>query len=251
MLPSISIREVLLACLPSHSWNLSSFTVESIFSFLYFRSKLPLSPRCGSRSPCLSPTLRSNVLDRWLCSFWQGRHSVPANCPLFPFQQAQYAQVFPLKTAPFCTLFAGAAALTSLSLLFSSYLILALPSPPCPLLHLSIYLNFSGKSGRSCLLSAPVLSGYNGSPDTSFSRGTTRLISWPDGERYTSVLQSLVISLVLSLVSTLLFSRTGSVLSHRNSLTHRFPWFPPRNLCSLVTLAVFSFVFDATNTTFC
>ena len=27
--------------------------------------------------------------------------------PLFPFQLAQYAQVFPLKPAPFCTLFAG------------------------------------------------------------------------------------------------------------------------------------------------
>ena len=27
--------------------------------------------------------------------------------PLFPFQQAQYVQVFPLKPAPFCTLFAG------------------------------------------------------------------------------------------------------------------------------------------------
>ena len=27
--------------------------------------------------------------------------------PLFPFRQAQYAQVFPLKPAPFCTLFAG------------------------------------------------------------------------------------------------------------------------------------------------
>ena len=27
--------------------------------------------------------------------------------PLFPFRQAQYVQVFPLKPAPFCTLFAG------------------------------------------------------------------------------------------------------------------------------------------------
>ena len=27
--------------------------------------------------------------------------------PLFPFQQAQYAQVFPLRPAPFCKLFAG------------------------------------------------------------------------------------------------------------------------------------------------
>ena len=47
------------------------------------------------------------------------------------------------------------------------------------------------------------------------------------------------------------FSRTGGVLSHLNSLTHRFPRFPPRNLCSLVTLAVCSFVFAAMNTTYC
>ena len=56
------------------------------------------------------------------------------------------------------------------------------------------------------------------------------------------------LSLLLSLVSTLFLSRTGGVLSHRNSLAHRFPRFPPRNLCSLVMLAVFSLVFAATDT---
>ena len=47
-------------------------------------------------------------------------------------------------------------------------------------------------------------------------------MSWPDGERYLSPLQFLVVYLLLSLVSTFIFSRTGGVLSHRNSLTHRF-----------------------------
>ena len=42
--------------------------------------------------------------------------------------------------------------------------------------------------------------------------------------------QSLVVSFLLSLVSTLVLSRTGCVLSHRNSSTHRFPRFPPRNM---------------------
>ena len=42
-----------------------------------------------------------------------------------------------------------------------------------------------------CLLSPPVLSGYNGSPDTRFTWRTTRLTSWPDGERYLRPLQSL------------------------------------------------------------
>ena len=136
-------------------------------------------------------------------------------------------------------------------LFFSSYLTLVLSSPPYPLLHLSFYLNLYGRSGRNCLLSPPVLSGYNGSPDTRFFRATTRLISWPQGERYSCLLQSLVVSLLLSLVSTPIFSRSKGVLSHRNSLTHRFPQFPPRNLFSLVTLAVFSLVFAAADTGFC
>ena len=52
--------------------------------------------------------------------------------PLFPFQQAQYVQVFPLKPAPFCTLFAGLGSTnkSGISLLFSYYLTLVLSSPP-------------------------------------------------------------------------------------------------------------------------
>ena len=99
-------------------------------------------------------------------------------------------------------------------------------------------------------MSPPALSDYNGSPNTSFSRGTTRSMSWPDGKRYLRPLQSLVVSFLLSLVSTLFFSRTGGVLSHQNFLTRRFPHFPPRNLCSLIMLAVFSLVFAATDTAF-
>ena len=161
--------------------------------------------------------------------------------PLFPFRQAQYVPVFPLKPASFCTLFAGLGSTIKSAVFFLFfYLTLVLSSPPCPLLHLSSYLKLGGRSDRNCLLTPPVLSGYNGSPDTRFSRATTRPMSWPDGERCLLPPQSLVVSLLLSLVSTLLFSRTGGVLSDRNSLTHRFPRFPPRNLCSLVMLAVSS-----------
>ena len=172
--------------------------------------------------------------------------------PPFLFRQAQYVQVFPLKPAPFCTLFAGLGSTnkSAISLLFSYYLTLVLFLPPCSLLHLSCYLKLCGRSGRNCLLSPAVLSDYNGSPDTRFSRGTTWLMSWPDGERYLRPPQSLVVSLVLSLVSTLFFSRTEGVLSHLNSLTHRFPRFPPRNLCSLVMLAVSSLVYAAMDTAF-
>ena len=63
----------------------------------------------------------------------------------------------------------------------------------------------SGRSGRNCPLFPPVISDYKGPPDTHLSREITRLMSWPDGKRYTCPLQSLVIFLLLSLVSTLLF----------------------------------------------
>ena len=172
--------------------------------------------------------------------------------PLFPFRQAQYAQVFPPKPAPFCKLFAGLGSTnkSAISLLFSSCLTLVLSSPPCLLLRLSSYLKLCGRFCRNCLLSPSVLSDYNGSPDTHFSRRTTRPMSWPDGERFLRPPQSLVVSLLSSLVSTLVLSRTGGVLSHRSSLTHRFPRFPPRNLCSLVMLAVSSLIFAATDTAF-
>ena len=102
------------------------------------------------------------------------------------------------------------------------------------------HITLCGRSGRNCLLSPPVRSGYNGSPDTRFSRGTTRLTSSPDGERYLRPPQSLVVCLLLSLESILLFYRTGDVLCHLSSVTHRLPQFSPRNLCSLVMLAVSS-----------
>ena len=171
---------------------------------------------------------------------------------LFPFGQAQYAQVFPLNPVPFCTLFAGLRSTnkSAISLFFSYYLTLALSSPPCRLLHLFSYLKLSSRSGRNCLLSPPVPLGYNGYPDTRFSWGTTQPISWPDGVCYLRPPQSLVVSLFLPLVSTLVLSRTGGVLSYRSFLTHRFPRFAPRNLYSLVMLAVSSLVFAATDTAF-
>ena len=207
--------------------------------------------------------------------------------PLFPFRQAQYVQVFPLKSAPFCTLFAGLASINkfAISLLFSFYLTLVLSSPPCPLLHLSSYLKLGGRSGRNCLLSLHSLTGYNGSPDSPpcpllhlsfylklagrsgrkcFLFSCSIRLQWVPGHSFLpgndaadelarrgALLAPSAVSFLSSLVFTLLFSRTGGVLSHRNSLTHKFPRFPLRNLCSLVMLAVFSLVYAATHTAFC
>ena len=126
---------------------------------------------------------------------------------LFLFWQAQYVEVFLLKPAPFCMLLAGLDSTNkpAISLFFFFYLTLVLSLPPCPLLHLSSYLKLSGRCGRNCLLSPLVLSSYNGSPNTHFSWAMTRLMSWPEGERYLHPPQSLVVSLI----STLVFFWTG------------------------------------------
>ena len=255
MLPYTSPREALLAyptCLP---WYLPSFTVESILSSSCSRSDPPLSYQ-GAALAHLD-FLPPHDLVLWTDgSFPFGKDSsgVLANCSLSGTEPTLF-----FSAGPVCSSFSAEACAILHALCWSRqhqqvchyfYLILVLSSPPCPLLHLSFYLKLCGKSGRNCFLSLPVLSGYNGSPDTRFSRGTTRLISWPDGERYLRPPQSPVASLLLPLVSTLVLSQTGGVLSHLNFLTHRFSRFPLRNLCSLVMLAVSSLVFAATDTAF-
>ena len=102
-------------------------------------------------------------------------------------------------------------------------------------------------SGRNCLVS-PVLSVYNGSPDSRFSRGTMRLMSWPDGERYLRSLQSLVVSL-LSFVSTL-FSDWRRTVSSKFFDT-QVPSVSTEELVILVMFAVSSLVYAATDTAFC
>ena len=163
-----------------------------------------------------------------------------ASRPPFPSQQGQYAQVFPLKPAPFCTLFAGLGSTNksaSCLLLLSDFRSV-----------LSSIFPFTLISVRNCFLSSPVLSGYNGSLDTRFFRTTTRLMSWPNGSATRSPSNPLW---SLSLIPRIHFFRTGGVLFYLNSSIHRFPRFPPRNLCFYVMLAVFSLAFAATDTVFC
>ena len=261
MLPSTCSREALVACPPCPPWSLPSFTVESTLSTPCSRSDPPLSRQGAALAHLDSLPLHDLVL--WTDGsvpfpFGKGGSGVLANCCLCGteatlfFSAGSVCSSFSAEASPFCMLFAGLGSTNkyAISLLFSYYLTLVLSSPPCPLLHLFSYLKLCGRSGRNCLLFPSVLLDYNGSPNTCFSRGTTRVMSWPDGVRYLRPLQSLVVSLLLSLVSTRVLSRTGGVLSHLNSLTHRFPRFSPRNLCSLVMLAVSSLVFAVTDTAF-
>ena len=168
----------------------------------------------------LSPTLTLSPLMIWCFG-----HSAQ-----FPFLLARATAAF-LATALFV-------ATDSRSVLA------ALSSPPSFLLSQTLWQIWQELSSLSCSIRLQSV------PDTRFSRGTTRPMSWPDGVRYLRPPLSLVVSLLLPLVSTLVLSRTGGVLFHRSSLTHRLPRFPPRNLCSLVMLAVFSLVFAATDTAF-
>ena len=246
----LALPFLLGTCLPSRS--IPPFPLHALALIPLTLAKVRLSPTLT-----LSPLMHDLVLWTDGCVFFLLARAAPAFLPtalsvaprpLFPFRKVQFVPVFPLKSAPFCTLFAGLGNTikSAIFLLFFSCLTLVLSSPPCPFLHLSCYLKLCGRSGRNCLLFLPVLSGYNGSPDIRFSLGTMQLMSLPDGERCLHPLQSLVVSLV----STLVFSRTVGVLSLQSILTHRFPQFPLRNLCSLVMLAVSSLVFAAMDTAF-
>ena len=163
--------------------------------------------------------------------------------PLSPFRQAQYAQVFPLKPASFCTLFAGFGNTikSAIFLLFSYYLTLVLSSSPSFLLSQT---RWQICQELSFLLFHQVTMG----PRTSFSPENDAADEL--ARRGALLAPSAILCNLLFLVSTLVFSRAGGVLSHLDFLTNRFPRFPPRNLCSLVTLAVLSLVYASADTAF-
>ena len=236
ILPSTSPREALLACPPFPPWNLPSFTVESILSSTCSRFDSPFSRQGATLAHFESillmiwysglTALFLFLLAKMAPAYLPTAFSVALR-PLFPFQQVQYDQGFPLKPAPFCTLFAGLGSTnkSTTCLLFSPYLTLVLSSPPSFLLPQTLWQKLPSLSCSTRLQWVP---------DTRFFRGTTPLMSWPDWVRYLRPPQFLVVSLLLS---TLVFSRTRGVLSHGNSSKHKCPRFSSRNFCSLCSLS--------------
>ena len=143
--PSTCPREAFFACPPCPPWNLPTFTLESTLS-----SSCSHSDSLSLAKMHLSPTLTLFSLMIWysgltaLFLFFLVREA-PAYLPtalfvvlrpLFPFQQAQFVQVSPLKPAPLRMLFAAP---TSLPFLFSYYLTLVLSSLPSFLLPKSLW----------------------------------------------------------------------------------------------------------------
>ena len=169
-------REALLACPPFPSGILPSFTVESMLYSSCSRSN-PFFSRQGSVLAHLTiwyfdqTALFLLFLAKTALAYLPNALSVELRL-LFPFWQAQCAQVFPVKPAPFCKLFAGLGSTNRSAI--SRFL---LSDSRCVL---SSIFSFTSISLAGTVFSPPVLSGYNGSADTRFSHGTTWLMSWPD-----------------------------------------------------------------------
>ena len=147
MLPFTSPREAFLVCTPSPPRYLPSFTVDSTLFSPCSRSDLPSLAKVR-----LSLILTLPLYDLVFCTdgflpFSLAKAAL-AYLPtalsvalrlLFPFRHVQYAQVFPLKSAPFYMLSPGLCNKPVISLFSSFYLTHTLSSPPSFLLSQSLW----------------------------------------------------------------------------------------------------------------
>ena len=206
MLSCTSPGEALLACHSFPPWNLPSFTMQSTLYFSCSHSDLTRQGASLSHLMiwCSGQTALFLLLQAKVALAYLPTALSVALRPIFPFQQVQYVQLFLLKPAPCCTLFAGLGSInnSAISLLLSSYLTLVLSSPPCPpsfLLPQTLWQIWKKLSSlSSCSVRLQWVSRH------SFLLGNDVADELARRECYLHPPQSLVVSFLLSLVSTYL-----------------------------------------------
>ena len=225
MLPSTCSREALLACPPFPPWDLPSFTVESTLSSPCSCSDPPHS-RQGVALAHLD-SLPPHDLVLWTDGsvsfpFGKGGSGVLANCSLCGTEATLFfsaGPVFPLKPAPFCTLFAGLGNTikSAIFLLSDSRSVLAtMFSSPSFLLSQTLWQIWQELSFfSSCSIRLQWVLRHSFLPGND---AADELARWG-----ALLAPSAIPCSRLPFISTLVFSRTGGVLSLRSILTHRVP----------------------------
>ena len=169
--------------------------------------------------------------------------------PLFPFREAQFVQVF---SAEACAILHAlcwsrqhqqVCHFSSLLLLSDSCSVLAsLSSHPSFLLSQTLWQIWQELSSlSSCSIRVQWVPGHSFFP---------RNNAVDELARRGALLVPYATPCSLSRIYSSFFSAWRRTVSSLNSLTHRFPQFPPRNLCSLVMLAVSTLIYAALDKAF-
>ena len=168
LLPGICLSSLWSAPFPFHALALITLSFAKVGLWLTL-TVFPLMIWCSGQT-----ALFLFFLARVALAYLPNARSVALRSP-FPFRQVQYAQVFLLKPAPFCMLFAGLSTNKSAtSLLFlsdSRFIPTPLSSPPSFLLSQTLWQIWQELSSlSSCSIRVQWI------PNLCFSWGTTQLI---------------------------------------------------------------------------